>query len=132
MNMTVTNNDVGSVVLKGAEFRDDTFTAAGAVTVAEGTILARNTSTLKLQLYVKGGTTNGDGVPVAIATYEKTAAGAGDIPYRVARKGDFRKERLIIAADGDDSNIDATVIDLLQQAGLLAIDVDELAKLDNQ
>jgi len=41
MNMTVTNNDLGNVILKDAESRDELLTFAGAGTILEGTILAR-------------------------------------------------------------------------------------------
>lgn len=37
----ITNNDLGSVILKEGEFRDDLLTFAGAGTVIAGTILAR-------------------------------------------------------------------------------------------
>lgn len=37
----ITNNDIGSVILKEGEFRDDLLTFAGASTVIAGTILAR-------------------------------------------------------------------------------------------
>jgi len=40
-NLTITNNDIGDVVLKNAEFRDGTLAAAGAATFLDGTILAR-------------------------------------------------------------------------------------------
>lgn len=40
-NITITNVDLGSVILKGAEFRDDLLFFTGAGTVVEGTILAR-------------------------------------------------------------------------------------------
>lgn len=40
-NITITNVDLGSVILKNAELRDDLLIFAGAGTVVEGTILAR-------------------------------------------------------------------------------------------
>ena len=96
MSMTVTNVDIGNVILQDAQFRDDSLTFAGAGTVAEGTILAR------------------DSVSGALVA------------------GSYRKERLVIDADGDDSNIDAAVIDQLRDYGLTPIDVQELGILDNQ
>lgn len=131
-NMTVTNVDIGSAILADAAFRDDVLTLAGADTVAAGTILARDSVSGKLVLFVKGGTTNGNGVPKVVLTYEVVTTGAGDVPVRAGVSGSYRKERLVIDADGDDSNIDAAVIDQLRDYGLVPIDVQELNILDNQ
>lgn len=40
-NLTITNQDIGNVILKSAEFRDELLVFAGAGTVLEGTLLAR-------------------------------------------------------------------------------------------
>ena len=132
VNSTITNNDIGSSILKDAEFRDDTLTLAGADTIAPGTILARDSVSLKLVLFVKGGVTNENGIPKVIITQEVVATGAGDSPVRAGVAGSYRKERLIIDADGDDSNIDAAVMDQLRDYGLVPIDVQELNIPDNQ
>lgn len=132
MVMTVNNVDLGSVILKDAEFRDDTITFAGADTFAEGTILARDSVSGNLVLFVKGGAANGNGIPKAVLTYDIVATGAGDLPGRAMVSGQVRKERLIIDSDGDASNIDSVVIDQLRDFGIVALDVNELAILDNQ
>ena len=131
-NITITNVDVGNVILTDAEFRDDllTFTIADT-TVAAGTILARLSGSLKLVPFVKGGA-GGAEIPVAIITYDVTAAAAGDEQVRAGISGKYRKERLIIDADGDDSNIDAVVLDQLRDYALIPIDVQELNIFDNQ
>lgn len=54
-NLTITNNDLGSVVLRNAEFRNETLNLAGAQTLTEGTILARDSVSSKLVLFVPGG-----------------------------------------------------------------------------
>lgn len=131
-NLTITNNDLSVVEISNAEFRDDTVTFAGADTLAPGTILARDSVSLKLVIFVKGGVTNENGIPKAILTHELVAAGAGDLPARVAVSGEFRKSKLIIDADGDDSNIDAAVIDQLRDYGLVPLEVSELNIQDNQ
>lgn len=131
-NITITNNDSGSVILEDAQFRDDVITFAGADTLAPGTILAQDSVSLKSVIFVKGGSTNENGIPKSILTHEVVATGAGDEPARIAIKGLFRKERLIIDADGDDSNIDGAVIDELRDYGLTPINVTELNELDNQ
>lgn len=130
-NITIENVDVGNVILTDAEFRDDPLTFAGAGTILAGTILARLTATLKLVPFVKGGSLGAE-IPVAIITYEVTATGAGDEQVRAGISGKFRKERLIIDADADGSNIDAAVLDQLRDYSLIPIDVQELNILDNQ
>lgn len=233
VNLTITNNDVGSVILEGGKFRDELLTFGGAGTVIEGTILARKavddavtasavtgtgngTVTLAtvvagaevplpgvytltctaavvnggvfkltdpngaivasglsltigagastiievagLQFTVTDGATdfiigdfatltvvaNGKLVPYAIAgaggaqipkavlTYDVTAAGAGDEAIRDMVTGAVRKSRLVIDADGDDSNITDAILDELRSYTLVAIDVQELNILDNQ
>jgi hypothetical protein len=131
-NITVTNVDIGNVILKDGEFRDDFLTFANAGTVKEGTILARDSVSSKLVPYVKGGTTNENGIPKAVLTYDVTATGAGDVAIRDMVSGSVRAQRLIIDADGDGSNVDAVVLDELRDYSLVSIDVQELNILDNQ
>lgn len=132
-NINVTNVDMGpNPILQGASFRDDVLTFAGAGTFVAGTILARDSVSGNLVPFVKGGVTNENGTPKALLTYDVEAAGAGDVPIRAGVAGEYRKEQLVIDADGDDSNIDAVVIDQLRDYGLTPIDVDELNILDNQ
>ncbi|MEG1884831.1 MAG: head decoration protein [Alistipes sp.] len=130
--MTVTNIDTGSVILVDARFSDEVLTLAGAATVKAGTILARDSVTNKLVLFVKGGSTNGNGIPKAIITYEVVATGAGDTAIRAGISGAYRKSRCVIHADGNDTNIDAVVQDQLRDYGLRVASVKELGLLDNQ
>lgn len=131
-NITITNNDLGSVIIHGETFDDDVFTAGAAKTYPAGTILARDSSTLKLVPFVKGGVTNENGVPKAVLGYDVVAEGAGDIPVRPMLEGKVDATRLIIDADGDASNVDAAVLDGLRAYSITAINVDELSLLDNQ
>lgn len=132
MNMTVTNCDTGTVILGNTQFEDAllTFTAAG--TIKQGTILARDSVSNNYVVFVKGGATNGNGIPKAVLTYDVGATAAGNKPFRPAIAGEFRKERLIIAADGNATNVDATVTDAMRDYGLVAISVKELGAYDNQ
>jgi hypothetical protein len=131
MSMTKTTIDNGSVELEGGEFRDELITFAGADTFAAGTILARDSVSLKLVLFVKGGVTNGNGVAKAVLTYPITRTGAGDTKARVLIAGKVNKNRLIIDADGTDANIDGAVIDGLRDYGIDPVDVQQLGALDN-
>jgi len=131
-NLEITNIDVGNVILREADFEDGLLTFTGAATIAAGTILARDSVSLKYVPFVKGGVTNENGIPKAVLTYSVTAAGAGDEAFRAMISGYVRKERLIIDADGDDSNVDNVVRDQLRDYDIVVQNVQELAQLDNQ
>ena len=130
-NINITNIDLGNVILSDAEFDDDVIAFAGADDLAEGTILARTTATGKLGIYATDGA-GGLDEPVAVLTYPVSATGEGDVPVRVLVAGKVRKERLIIDADGDDSNITKAIEDELRGVSIIPVNVDELNILDNQ
>ena len=131
-NLEITNVDQGNVVLADGRFRDELLTFGAGGTVVAGTILARDSSSLKLVPYVKGGSTNENGIPKAVVTYDVTATAAGDVPIRALESGEVRAERLVIDADGDNSNVDAAVLDQLRDYKIVAQDVQQLSVLDNQ
>ena len=128
----ITNIDLGNVIYSDAEFSDELLTLAGADAIAEGTILARDSVSGKLVLFVKGGSTNENGIPKAVLTYDVSIGGAGDVALRAMVSGKVRKERLIIDADGDDSNVDNAVRDQLRDYSIVVVNVTELNGLDNQ
>lgn len=130
-NMTVKNVDLGNVILQDAKFRDELLTFAGAATVAEGTILARNSVSGKLVPFAVGGI-EGTNLPKAILTYDVTAAAAGDVAIRAGVAGGYRKERLVIAADGSDVNVTDAILDQLRDYGFVPVNVAELGQFDNQ
>jgi len=119
------------VQLRNCEFADATVTFAGADIFVEGTILAVDSVSLKFVLFVKGGSTNQNGIPKAVLAHRLENTGAGDLPARVIVAGELVKERLVIDADGNDSNVDRAVIDQLRDYGLRAVSVKQLAKRDN-
>jgi hypothetical protein len=131
-NLTIENISNSSVFFDGEEFEDGLLTFAGAATVVEGTILARDSVSLKFVPFVKGGVTTGNGIPKAVLTYDVTATGAGDIAIRAGIEGYVRIDKLIINADGDGSNVDAAVLDQLRDYGITAQTVTELNDFDNQ
>jgi hypothetical protein len=69
--------------------------------------------------------------PVAVLTYDVTAAGAGDIPVRALVAGKVNKKRLVIALDGNDTNITADVVDKLRAVSIIPLDVQQISQLDN-
>lgn len=81
--------------------------------------------------YAKGGS-RGDQLPVAVLAHEVTKTGAGTERVEVLVEGTVNKKRLVIDADGDDSNIDAAVIDALRGFGIVPIDAPQHSVLDNQ
>lgn len=131
-NINITPVDTGNVILENCRFDDGLLTFAGAATAKAGTILARDSVSKKFVLFVKGGVTNENGIPKAVLTYDVTATGAGDVSIRAAVEGNLRKERLVIHADGNATNVDAVVLDQLRDYGLTALSVKELGILDNQ
>ncbi len=131
-NLTATNIDNGSVFIDCGEFEDGLLTFAGAGTVVEGTILAVDSVSLKYVPFVKGGATNENGIPKAVLTYDVVAAGAGDEAIRAGIEGYVRIDKLVIAADGDSSNVDKAVQDQLRDYGITPRTVSELNSFDNQ
>lgn len=131
--MTRTLLDTAGVVLgdSASEFSDELLTLAGPMTVAAGTILARDSVSLKLVIYVKGGSTNQNGVPKAVLLTDIVAAGAADFGCRALVKGEVNQNRLIIQADGTAANIDNAVRDQLRAFGITPVNVKQLAGTDN-
>lgn len=122
---TVTDIDNGSLELERCEKVQRLLTFAGAATAKKGTILAVDSSSLKFVLFVKGGSSNENGIPKAVLPYEVVADGAQDIMVSAIVRGVVDKTRCVIHADGDDSNIDAKVIDQLRDYGVTPLDVQE-------
>lgn len=131
-NLTIANIEACSVALREEEFEDGLVTFAGTDTFAAGTILARDTGTLKFVLFVKGGVTTGNGIPKGVLTYAIDRTGAGDVKARVLVKGVVDKYKLIIDADGSNVNVDAAVLDGLRDYGITTVDVKHIAGYDTQ
>jgi hypothetical protein len=90
--ITTTSVDTGSVALRDEQYRDETLNLASGVTVLPGTILARDSVSLKLVLFVKGGSTNQNGIPKAVLGYQLIGA-TGDNAVRTIEKGEVNKRR---------------------------------------
>lgn len=132
-NLTKTNCDLGSFEISDGVYDDDSLTFGAAGTVKAGTILARDSVSLKLIPFVKGGSTNENGIPKAILTYEVVATGAGNLPVRPMFGGIGSFNRAIIHADGTNANIDKKVIDQVREyAKINLLKEQELSSYDNQ
>ena len=130
--MNATNIDNGVVLMDGGRHEDALLTLAGADSIAAGTILARDSSTLKYVLFVKGGSTNQNGIPKAVLLDPVVSTGAGDVAIRPLIQGVVRTDKLVIDANGDASAVDAAVRDQLRAYGIVCQSVGELNILDNQ
>ena len=130
---TITNNDLGNGIIALGEFESQLMTSAGAATYLDNTLVAMDTSTLKLVPYVKGGSTNGNGVIYGILTNGFAAAGAGDTAVRVVTGPNTKivKDYLVIHADGDASNVDNAVKLLAIDVGINIVESKDLHVADN-
>jgi len=131
-NIEITTNTTNGIRIWEPVHADDVVNFAGAGTLLAGTILARDSISLRLVPFVKGGTTNANGVPVAVLEHDLTAAGAAVLSVRPIVGGQIRSVQLIINADGDDSNVDAAVLDQLRDYGIIALFTAQLSEFDNQ
>lgn len=124
-SIVTTNEPYGNIELHGGEFRDELLVFAATDTFVKGTILGRITASGKLAPFATGAS-NGSEVPVAVLTYDVSRVGAGDVAIRALEKGVVNKNRLVIDADGDGSNITNAILDQLRDMGIVALDVAEL------
>ena len=115
----MTTTTLSKPILSNLEPRDETLTAT-IKTYPVGTLLARNTSTLKLIPFVKGGTSNGNGIINSVLTAELVATAAQDYGVSVMIAGQVDKDLLIINADGNASNVDAAIVDELAKMSIYA------------
>lgn len=126
------NADSSRVELGNNEFRQELVTFTGAGTRVAGTIFARSVANpTKLIDYVKGGSTDGNGIPCAVIVNDLVATGAGDLQANVLISGPVKLKKLVIVADGDSSNIDGVVFDLLRNRMIDALGVTGLSTHDN-
>lgn len=117
-NITTTSVDTASLVIRDDEHEDGILDIAASGTFKEGLILARDSVSLKFVPFVKGGSTNENGIPKAVLPYELIAATSADQRVRVLTGGVVLKRKLVILADGDDANVDAAVRDQLRSYGI--------------
>lgn len=126
-NITVTDVNAGSVELRDGEFEDGVLDIASAGTFKEGLILARDSVSLKFVPFVKGGSSNENGIPKAVLPYALVADTSADQRIRALIAGVVNLNRLVILADGDASNVDNAVKDQLRSFGIVPLDVKQLS-----
>lgn len=123
----LTNVDFSNIALKQEEYGNELVTFGGAATLLPGTIMARDSVSLKLVPYVVGGSTNQNGIPKAVLCEQLVATGAGDLPTRAIILGVVNRNRLIINADGTNANLTKAIEDQLRAFGITPVVVDQLA-----
>lgn len=122
------NNTPDRLLLGDNVFKPSVFTAAGANTYPEGTVLGRNTSTSKFEVYASGGS-NGTDVPVAVLRNELITTGSGDTNIRAIVGGLLQEDRVTEFGVGVLSTL---VQDELRAAsGIRLKEVTELQFFDN-
>ena len=120
----------GATILEAAGLRF-TLTDGSADFVVGDEFTITVTADGSLVPFAPGGA-GGEQIPVAVLAHEATRASAGTERVRVVVKASVKKERLVIDADGDASNVTDAVIDQLRNVGITAIDTAQHAVLDNQ
>lgn len=128
-NIRTTEVDIGNVLVEDRpySYEDGLLVFGGEDTFLAGTLLAR--SGANFVAHVPSG--GGSNTVVAVLTYEVSRAGAGNEPIRALVSGYVKKERLVVHADGDDSNITAAVRDALRTQAIIPVDTQQLSALDN-
>lgn len=129
-NITITNVDIGGLVLEQVEAADAVLKNADTddpVTFEKGTILARHSSDLKLYPFDPAGS-NGLNAAKAVLTYDVEIAANGESGVRVLIAGKVNQNRLKIHGG---TTITAAHLDGLRDYGIIPVDVKQLGSLDN-
>jgi hypothetical protein len=126
-NITTTTIDYINIALANEVYKDDLLTFTGVATVLAGTILARDSVSLKLVPFVIGGVANGNGIPCAVLPTDVTSTGAGDVPVRAIIAGSVNRNRLVVNADGDGHNITKAIEDTLRARSIIPEVVDQIS-----
>jgi hypothetical protein len=129
-NITVTNNDLGSVILEQWGTVDNVLENAALTeqTFVAGTLLALHATDGHLYPYDPGETSEDLEVPKYVLTYDVTLAASSDTPVTVMSAGKVNKNRLVIH---DGTPITAAILDQLLNRPLIPVDVEQLARIDN-
>lgn len=129
-NITITNNDIGSVVLDlwGAQDGILENVAITEQTFVAGTLLALHATDGHLYPYDPAETSEDLEVPKFVLTYDVTIAASSDKPVTVLNAGRVNKNRLVIH---DGTTLTAAMLDQLLNRSIIPVDVKQLALIDN-
>lgn len=129
-NITITNNDIGSVVLELWGAQDGILENAAITeqTFVAGTLLALHATDGHLYPYDPAETSEDLEVPKFVLTYDVTIAASSDKPVTVLNAGRVNKNRLVIH---DGTTLTAAMLDQLLNRSIIPVDVKQLALIDN-
>ena len=99
---------------------------SGALVIAKGTLMARNTSTTKMVVYVASGS-NGTGTPTAVIDEELTFAATGDQRAKVGRSGIVNKGKLVVSATGI-APTTVVIDELMKDSSIVAVAVSDTSR----
>lgn len=129
-NITITNNDLGSVALEVWGTVDNVLVNADdePATFAAGTLLALHATDGKLYPYDPAETSQDLEVPKYVLTYAVTVPDEDEVPVTAMSAGKVNQERLVIH---DGTTITAPMLDQLLNRPIIPVDVKQLALIDN-
>ena len=129
-NLTITNIDLGSVILETWGTTDGILeNAAGTQqTFVAGTLLARHATDGHLYPYDPAETSEDLEVPKYVLTYDVTIAATSDKPVTVLSAGKVNSRRLVIH---DGTTVTAAHLDALLNRPIVPVDVRQLGQIDN-
>jgi hypothetical protein len=105
-----------------------TGSGAAGLTIAKGTLIARNTSTSKMEVYVSGGA-NGTGTPLGVIDTEQTYTATGDKRVMIGRAGKVDKTLVVVNATGAVAST-LELDSLAKNSSIVAVDVNDTGRSD--
>jgi hypothetical protein len=125
----VDNEDPG-LVLGAPIYREEVFSAAGALTFPAGMVVGRITASGKITFYASGA---GDGtaVPMGALVNELVTTGAGDTNVRILMSGTVREDQLLVWTAGTPVVPTSAELQLLHTYGIIGQADRELQRFDN-
>lgn len=128
--VTITDNTPVELLLGENHFRQEGFTAAGALTFPKGLLLGRITATGKYTFF-NPGAADGTEVQSAVLTEEFITTGAGDTEIRIMVSGLIRDDQLLEWNAGTPHAATAVEKFGLRDYGIIPKTDRELLRFDN-
>lgn len=127
-NITITNNDIGSVVLELWGQADNILENAAVTeeTFVAGTLLGRHATDGHLYPYDPEGE-DGLDAPKYVLTYDVTIAASSDKPVTVLAAGKVNARRLVVHGGA----VTAADLDALLDRPIIPVDTKQLGQIDN-
>ena len=124
------DNTPDKLFLGGSKFRQETFTAGGALTYPAGMLVGQLTASGKYVPYNSAGVA-GEQVAVGVLSVEFVATGAGDTELRVMVAGEAYQDELTAWNGGTPIALTELEVTALRDFGIVAVESLDGSKLDN-